>query len=424
MQDLTSLLLFYLPLGVIGAWRWGTWLLKRTIGLFYRPGIGDYRTTVSVVTPVFREDPGVFLQALESWKANHPAEIIAVIDHTDKDCIRVFEDFSRGFAGATLIVTDKPGKRSALADGTRASSGEIVALVDSDVIWSGNLLSEALPPFADPRVGGVTTRQNVLDPKTLAQTIFDIQLDLRYFDDVMPSAVAGDVFTCLSGRTALYRRKAALPVLDDVVNETFWGKQCIGGDDKRLTYLVEAAGWKARYQHTARVYTTGASDMTTFVKQRMRWSRNSWRADLRALWQGWAWRHPFLAFILIDRTISNFTLLLSLAYFSVSLVLQLWAPAAVLVAWWLVSRTLRLMPNLARRPANVRIIPIYVGINFAMAIVRIYALLTLNRQDWLTRGARRQKGNLGLVLARVGTFLIVAGMGVAVYFYRFQGRTF
>ncbi len=419
MPDLTSLLLFYLPLGIVGAWRWGAWVLKRTVGIFYRPVAGSYRTTVSVVTPVIREDPRLFREVLQSWKVNRPSEIIAVIDHTDKDCIRIFEEFSRDFDGARLIVTEKLGKRPALADGIRASSGEIAALVDSDVVWSPSLLDEALRPFADPAVGGVTTRQNVLDPTTLAQRIFDIQLDLRYFDDVMPSAAAGDVFTCLSGRTALYRRAAIMPVLDDMVNETFWGRQCIGGEDKRLTYLVEAAGWKARYQHDARVYTSGAPKMTTLVKQRTRWGRNSWRADLRAMWQGWVWKHPFFAFILLDRTISNFTLLVSLAYMVVSLALQLWTPAAALLAWWLFTRTLRLIPNLARHPANVLIVPVYIGTNFAMAIVRIYALLSLNRQDWLTRAALHQPGNPGLVLARVGTLLIVAGLCAAVYFYRF-----
>jgi len=51
-----------------------------------------------------------------------------------------------------------------------------------------------------------------------------------------------DALTCLSGRTALYRSEAILPLVNDMVNETFMGKPCIGGDDKRLTYLMESAG--------------------------------------------------------------------------------------------------------------------------------------------------------------------------------------
>jgi hyaluronan synthase len=420
LEDLTSLFLFYLPLGVLGAWRWGTWLIRKLISFFYKPTTGDYQTTVSVVTPVYKEDPGVFKLALESWKANQPAEIIAVIDASDESSITVFKDFSRGFRGAKLIVTEKPGKRPALADGARAAEGEIVAFVDSDTIWSETVLKNTLPPFADPKVGGVGTRQIVHKPATLAQNIFDIQLDLRYYDDMMPSAVAGSVFTCLSGRTAFYRRKVLMPFLDDLVNEKFWGKQCIGGDDKRLTYLVEAAGWKTRYQHNALVYTPGARSMTILFKQRTRWSRNSWRADLRAMFKGWVWKHPFLSFILVDRIISNFTLMLSLIYFVLSLYFQLWVPAAALGGWWLFSRGLRLTPHLVRRPSNVRLVPVYIFMNFFLAMVRIYALLTLNRQDWLTRGSAKQ-GNFGLLLAKFGTFVIIVGLGVAVYFYRFRG---
>lgn len=419
MEDITSLLLFYLPLGVVGLWRWGTWLMRRTIGWFYRQDRHNYADRVSVVTPVYKEDPAVFRMALESWKANNPAEIIAVIDYVDEDCIREFQLFSRDYADARLIVTEKPGKRPALADGTRATTGEIIALVDSDTVWSASVLSEALRPFADSAVGGVATRQNVLNPKSIAQNIFDIQLDLRFYDDMMPAAVMGDAFTVLSGRTVFYRRQAIMPLLDDLVNEKFWGRQCIGGDDKRLTYLIESAGWKTRYQHTAQVYTPGAPDIATLFKQRTRWARNTWRADLRAMWQGWVWKHKFLSFVLVDRIISNFTLLLSLSYFLVSLVFQLWLPAGVLVLWWLVSRGVRISPNLLRRPSNIRLIPVYVVTNFAMAIVRIYALLTLNRQDWLTRGASRRTANFGLVLARVGTACILALLVLAVYYYRF-----
>ena len=421
MDDYLSLLIFYFPLGIIGVWRWGTWLLRKLISLRYRPIKRDYHASVSVVTPVYNEDPKVFRQALESWRANKPLEIVAVIDYTDKACIKEFEEFSHHFKRAKLIVTEKPGKRPALADGIKATKGKIIALVDSDAVWSNVVLKESLRPFADPKVGGTTVRQNVLNPQSLAQNIFDIQLDLRFFDDMMPLGAAGNVLTCLSGRTAFYRRKAILHVVDDMVNETFWGKLCVGGDDKRFTYLVEANGWKTRYQHTGRVYTPGAANLSTLFKQRTRWSRNTWRADLRALWQGWVWKHPFLAFVLVDRLVSPFTLSLSLIYFILSLVFQLWIPAAILFVWWFFSRGLRTMPNWMRRQRNIRFVPAYVFANFSMAIIKIYGLLTLNRQDWITRrGAERapQPSNFRLTLAKIGTVAILAGLAMAVAYYR------
>jgi cellulose synthase/poly-beta-1,6-N-acetylglucosamine synthase-like glycosyltransferase len=416
-----QLLVFYFPLGVIGIWRWGGWLVKRLLSLFYKPSKRNFHASVSVVTPVYNEDPDVFRQALASWRANNPLEIIAVIDYTDENCIKEFEEFSRQFDQAKLIITEKPGKRPALADGIRVARGKIIALADSDALWSRLVLREALRPFADPKVGGVAVRQNVLEPQVLAQNIFDIQLDLRFFDEIMGLNVAGKALTCFSGRTAFYRRKALMPVVDDMVNETFWGKRCIGGDDKRLTYLIEAAGWKGRYQHTAYVYTPGAARLSTLFKQRTRWARNTWRADLRALRQGWVWKHPFLAFVLVDRLVSPLALLLSLMYFIVSLIFHLWLPAAILFVWWFFSRGVRIIPNLQRHPRNIRLVPAYVFANFAMAIVKIYSLLTLNRQDWITRrGAERapKSGGVYLVLARIATLAILAALATAVAYSR------
>ncbi|GAH77215.1 unnamed protein product, partial [marine sediment metagenome] len=120
-----------------------------------------------MVTPVYNEDPEVFRQALESWQANNPQEITAVIDYTDTRCIQEFRKFAKQYLEVKLIITKTPGKRAALAKGIKAAKGEILALVDSDTIWEKSLLKEALPPFSDPKVGGVATRQNILEPKTI-----------------------------------------------------------------------------------------------------------------------------------------------------------------------------------------------------------------------------------------------------------------
>ena len=86
---------FLIPLGLIGIWRWGVWLTKKTFGLFYQAKKAGFRASVSVVTPVYNENPQTFTSALESWKRNKPNEIIAVIDYTDKTCIKIFKDFAK-----------------------------------------------------------------------------------------------------------------------------------------------------------------------------------------------------------------------------------------------------------------------------------------------------------------------------------------
>lgn len=377
--------LFLVPLGVIGIWRWSVWLFKEIVALKYRPEYNSYHAPVSIVTPVYNEDPVVFAKALISWAKNYPEEIIAVIDYTDEKCIDVFKKFQKWYPKSKLAVTKTPGKRASLAVGIRAAKEELVALVDSDTFWSDDLIKNILPPFIDPKVAGVGTYQSVWKPKTLAQKFFNIQLNLRYHDDFPFLAASGDALICLSGRTAFYRRKIILPLLDDLVNEKFMGKPVISGDDKRLTYLVLSKGFKVRFQSNAQVYTPGMPDLKSFMKQRLRWARNSLRADLKALREGWVFHHPALAFFQIDKTLRGFALILSPIYFIVSLVLGFYFAAAIIFVWWFVSRFIKLTPHFALRPRDITLLPFFVMFTFVSAVVNIFALFTLNTQGWITR---------------------------------------
>lgn len=386
--DYFDLIVLYLPLGLIGLWRWSIWFIKRITGLWYRqtPVRLGYCPTLSVVTPVYNEDPILFRRALNSWKSNEVDEIIAVIDKSDTLCVEVFKDFAEKFSGAKLIVTPKQGKRLALADGIKVASGEIIALADSDTVWDPNIRATMVAPFVDERVGGVTTRQDVLAPKTLAQRLFNIHLDQRYLDEMTYLAVAGNALTCLSGRTAVYRREALLSVLPGMENEKFMGVPCISGEDKCLTRLVQANGWHMRYQRNIRVFTTGAVSMRTFLKQQIRWIRNSWRSDLKSLGSWCLWRNEkVLALHMVDRIIVPFTLLIGPIYLVLSIYRHNWIAVAVLVVWWHLSRGLKLYSHLRQHPRNILIIPSYIVMSYVLAVLKIYAFFTIRRQGWITR---------------------------------------
>jgi len=386
-----------LPIGIIGAWRWGVWLLRRLIGLWYRPlEPNGYRTTTAIVTPVYNEEPELFRSALRSWAVNGPNEIIAVIDHTDTRCMEQFREFEAECAGTSLIlkmlITQTPGKRPALADGILAATSEIVFLVDSDTIWDPDVLPKALAPFIDPEVGGVTLRQRVWHPHSTAQRIFDVYLDIRYIDEIRFLTAFGDAVTCLSGRTAVYRRFVALTALEDLMEETFWGRPVISGDDKALTLAVQSRGWKVRYQENACVYTPGATVMKVFLKQRLRWARNSWRADLKAIGSRWTWGKPFLFFHLLDRLLQPLTTLMAPLFLGFALFQGNWGAALFLLFWWFVSRSIKIMPHIQRHWLNIRILPWYVFFSYWSAVMKIYAFFTMNQQGWITRWSRSGKG--------------------------------
>ena len=82
-----------------------------------------------------------------------------------------------------------------------------------------------------------------------------------------------------------------MPALE---HEIFLGRECVAGDDGRLTWLVLAAGLPDGPPGLG----PGRLDVPGLVDgvhpQRVRWSRNSYRTYLTALAQGWLWRQPLI----------------------------------------------------------------------------------------------------------------------------------
>jgi hyaluronan synthase len=386
-----------IPIGALGVFRWAMWLAKRIPALFYRPIENDYNCTATIITPVYNEDPVLFRRALESWIANGPDRIIAVIDVTDTKCMEI----AREYPGVEVLPIDIPGKRPALAAGVDASDTDIVALVDSDVIWELDVLKKLKMPFADPQIGGVGTRQFMYpsngDAPTLWERLADIYLDIRYSDEVPATTRWGRAVSCLSGRTAAYRTRLLQGLREPFLNETFNGRPCMSGDDKRYTSLILQNGYRTWNQLNAHVHSTFNPKFKGFVKQRIRWSRNSFRSDLRALWQGWVWRYPYLAIMLIDKTIAPFTLLIGPVVLAIALLIGNWRLALALLIWWHLSRAFKILPHLRRRPKDWLILPVFLAVTYYMSLVKAYALFTINEHKWLTRAVAMVDGKAARV---------------------------
>jgi cellulose synthase/poly-beta-1,6-N-acetylglucosamine synthase-like glycosyltransferase len=377
------------PLGVLGLIRWACWLIRRVPAVLYRPVPDGPRRSMSLVVPTYQEDPQIFTVAIESWLANDVEEVILVIDASDTTC----QEIARRYP-VTVVVTTVPGKRDALRRGWRAAKTELVALVDSDTIWAPDVATEVCKPFADPRIGGVGTRQSVYGTTGFLSRITDMFLDHRYFDENASQSYLGKAVSCLSGRTAVYRRELLLEIEDEFMDESFWGVPCLSGDDKRLTTLVLEHGHLTYMQRTAEVWSTFPNTWKVFFRQRLRWARNTWRSDMRALSRPWVWKHPFLAYTMIDKGLSSFTLLLGPMFMTVALVNQNWIFAAVLALWWQISRSAKLLPHIRRRPTSFFYVPGYVVVSWLMALIKLQALLTIRKQRWLTRQVAVENGQV------------------------------
>ena len=377
-----------LPFGMIGIISWTFWLVRRVLSATSSPVINDFRSTTTIVVPSFREDPDVLLRCLGTWLHQRPSRIIIVLDLADTDSEERIN--ALGDPRVEVVMFKHRGKRSALGVGLRMVDTEIVILVDSDTVWEEGLHDAIQMPFIDPAVGAVSTRQNVYLPKTsIWRRVADWIIDLRYYDYAPAMGRFGGVI-CASGRTSAYRFSTIQDLIEELEHEVFWGRECVAGDDGRLTWLVLSQGFRVVHQDNARALSMFPGTFGAFVKQRVRWSRNSYRCYLTAIGRGWIFKVPAISQITVMQILlTPFSSTLTVVF--VFLALRSDHPLTafgVAVVWLFVGRGIRGLSHLWRRPEDIWILPLVTFIVLLVAgPIKTYAFFTMNKQGWLTRSA-------------------------------------
>ena len=373
---------------------WLLWSVKALAARRYRAGKADPGPlSVSVIVPVYDEDEGLFRRSLASVLMNRPTELITVVDGGDPELAAVAVDYSD-----RVLRVPKGGKRAAMAAGLEASdpTTDVVVVLDSDTVWARDALREMLRPFADPRVGGVTPRQSIMDVgANPVRRLADWIEDIRYHLTVPAQSLAGQV-GCLAGRTIAYRRAAFEPAVRRLVLQTVFGVPQHVGDDRVLTNELLHAGWRTVYQSTAHVVTDAPSDWRTFWRQQLRWGRSSQRETLLSL--RWLWRRPVAFACFVTDIVTPFALY-ALVVLAVARGVRghdgaTGLPfAAELVLGYLgmlASIGVRQAGHMRRVPRDLLWLPVFVlQITFVMVPIRILAFATMFHQGWSTRGNRQ-----------------------------------
>lgn len=381
-------LMWVLPFGYLGIVSWGFWLVRKILAATARPVRNAFRTTTTVVVPSFHEDPDVLVRCFRTWVRQGPSRIIIVLDLADVEAQRRIE--ALGIPGVDVVMFQHRGKRSALGVGIRMVDTELIVFVDSDTAWDEGMLAAVQMPFIDPAVGAVSTRQNVYLPRSSVwRRVADWIIDLRYTDYAPAMGRFGGII-CASGRTAAYRRTVIQPRVEDLEHEIFFGRECVAGDDGRMTWLVLSQGFRVAHQDSARALSMFPGTFRAFVKQRVRWSRNSYRCYLTAIRHGWVFKVPLISQItMMQILLTPFTMFVALGYIALSVrSSHPWLALGLAVLWLFVGRGIRGMSHLWRRPEDIVLLPLVTLVIILVALpIKVYALFTMNKQGWLTRSA-------------------------------------
>jgi hyaluronan synthase len=276
------------------------YLLSRfALSLFYRP-VPDrgHRPTVTIVVPAFDEEDCIERTLRSCLMVDYPGELLEVIvvndGSTDATWERIVAMHERH---PTLVAVDlgkNHGKRTAMAEGVRRATGEIVVFVDSDSQLASDAIVNIVQPFTDERIGAVVGHADVAN--RWVNWLTKMQ-QVRYYAAFhvikgTESLLSGTV-TCASGCCSAYRREAIVPELPGWETQRFLGVAATFGDDRSLTNRV-LRRYRVVFQATARSQTNVPESMRVFLRQQLRWKKSWLRESTYVARYFWR-KNPFAA---------------------------------------------------------------------------------------------------------------------------------
>ncbi|HLK94203.1 MAG TPA: glycosyltransferase [Nocardioidaceae bacterium] len=257
------------------------------IAFLYRP-IPDrgHRPTITVIVPAFNEEDGITGTIESIVNCTYPAELVEILvvndGSSDDTWRRMVAARERWPQVRAIDLGANYGKRAAMAEGIRRSTGTILAFVDSDSYLAPGALIALAAPFVDQRVGAVVGHAEVRNRH--ATWVTKMQ-QVRYFAAFRvikgaESRMSGTV-TCASGCCAAYRRDIIEPFLRDWEFQSFLGRPATFGDDRALTNRI-LRHHRVVYQTTARAETNAPTSLRVFFRQQLRWKK-SWLRESTVL---------------------------------------------------------------------------------------------------------------------------------------------
>jgi len=382
---------------------WLRWLIVTIVSLKYKPFTNYFDTSVSVIIPVADEEPDLFQEVIDKIIKQKPEQLIVVANGIYSKEIRAI---CNDYPSINYRWTKKPGKRNAIRLGMKHASGDIIVLVDSDTVWSNDTLKELKKPFADSGIGGVTTRQKIINPTlNLRHRLCDWLEEIRFHGTMQAMSVNGKV-GCLPGRTIAFRREIIESNMNEFMKEKFLGIHKEVSDDRSLTNITLKTGYKTVLQSSSVVYTVAPDSWRKYLRQQLRWSEGSQYNNIKM--SGWMLKNAKLMFFIywID-TIIPFLLWGLILSFAINylffpehlhqeILFNMHSPIMLLTlssigAYF--SYSLRQIPAISERTSHLIYIPFYIlFLSLIMAPIRIFGFAKL--ADNLAWGTRQTTSDL------------------------------
>ena len=235
-------------------------------------GLPAYQPRVSVIVPAWNEAVGS-IKTIESviYNGYTNTDLIVINDGSTDDSDDIIRDYlqnlkksgNKSIARVFYRYTPNGGKGSALNEGIRQSTGDIIMTVDADSSLQKGAIAKLVKYYADDSIMAVVGNVEVVNGKTLVG--FTQQLEYYFgFYNKRTHAILGAEYI-FGGACASFRKQVFEQIgLFDTENKT---------EDIEMSMRTKFHGLKSTYAEDVICYTEGASDIKGLLSQRVRWKK-------------------------------------------------------------------------------------------------------------------------------------------------------
>ncbi|NIJ45361.1 hyaluronan synthase [Wenyingzhuangia heitensis] len=242
--------------------------------------------TCTVIVPAYNEGNLVYQTLLSVANSDFPKDKLQIlaIDDGSKDDTWHWMNEAKKELGDRLLIFKQPknmGKRHALYHGFNLGKGEIFVTIDSDSIIKTDTLRNLVSPFVvDEKCGAVAGNVRVLNHKN---AILPKMLNVNFvmsFEFVRSAESQLGSVLCTPGALAAYRSSAVFKCLPEWISQTFMGVASDIGEDQAMTNMILKQGEKVLFQRNAIVLTDVPEKYEGLYKMFIRWGRSNVRENL------------------------------------------------------------------------------------------------------------------------------------------------
>ncbi len=268
----------------IGAISFIYYITNSYMGLKYKhkakPNKTDTEKDVTIIVPVYKEDPKLFAKCIESIKRQNTAFIVAG-DSSDEP----YRTITERNGGQFILLKERGGKRRAQSTAIKHIKTNYVLFVDSDTLIPDHAVRSMLSKFSG-NIGGVGTKISIrLENNWVSYCSEFFQKTKELVFRAMASK--GPILV-ISGRCAMFKTEAIKPFLlsDEFIENRILGKRCMIADDMHLTNHILNAGYGAVIDYDVNVVTDAQQSMKQMFNQMVRWARGGYLYFLKDIYEG------------------------------------------------------------------------------------------------------------------------------------------